>query len=234
MNESSTAKKVLKKGFFITFEGIEGCGKTTHMKLLADFLRKNSYMVVQTREPGGTPLGESIRKILKYGNNKISPLTETLLFASARAQLIHEVILPALSAGKIVISDRFMDSSLAYQGYGRNLGTEKVIAINRFALSIDKLAHPKKYLMPDITFLLDIPVDVALLRINSRYKLNKKKMDRFEKETLQFYQSVRKGYLALASRWTKRYCIIDATADINVVTQQIKVKIQHVISKCLY
>lgn len=234
MNKSSIAKTIPKKGLLITFEGIEGCGKTTHIKLLADFLRKNSYMVVQTREPGGTSLGESIRKIIKYGNNKISPLTETLLFASARAQLIHEVILPALSAGKIVISDRFVDSSLAYQGYGRNLGVEKVIAINRFALSIGKIAKQKKYLMPDITFLLDIPIDVALQRINSRYKLNKKKMDRFEKETLQFYQNVRKGYLALASRWTKRYYIIDATADISVVTHQIQEKAQNVINKCLY
>ena len=223
-----------KNGLFITFEGIESCGKSTHVKLLAEFLKANSYEVVETREPGGTPLGESIREILKYAKNKISPLAEAFLFASARAQLINEVILPALSAGKIVISDRFVDSSLAYQGYGRKLGVNKVMAINRFALSANNQSPSGKYLMPHLTFLLDIPVDVAIDRINSRYARNKEYIDRFEKESAQFYKNVRSGYLTLASRWKKRYCIIDATADINTVQQQIQEKVQNVITKFLH
>jgi len=187
--------KKLRKGLFIVFEGPEGAGKTTQAKLLYKYLRNKGYDVVLTREPGGTKLAEAVRKIILSPKMKIYPMTELLLYEAARAQHIEEVIKPNLQKNKIVISDRFADASVVYQGYARGLGVEFVEKLNKLVVC---------NVVPDITFLLDISPKEGLQRI----KFNRKtSFDRLEKESLKFHIKIREGYLNIAKKRKNFYII---------------------------
>jgi len=197
-----------KKGVFITLEGIEGAGKTTHVPFMVDFLQKNNHEVITTREPGGTELGEKIRDTLLTDNKVvINRDTELLLIFAARAQHLQEVIRPALAKGKTVICDRFTDSSYAYQSGGRGIESDKICRLVQ-------LVHTD--LKPDLTLLFDLPVELGLSRANSRSKA-----DRFESETIDFFQSVRDAYLKIAKAEPERVKIIDATNDIQSIQDDI-------------
>lgn len=193
--------------FFITFEGIEGCGKTTQESRLAESLAKMGYPVVVTREPGGCSIAEQIRAILlDAGNRAMVPLAELLLYAAARAQHVEEVIRPALDSGKIVICDRFTDATAAYQGYGRSLDLELIGGLNRLATG---------GVVPDLTILLDCPEEVGLSRAMARINATEgAREERFEQESLAFHRMVREGYLRLAAAETERYLILDGTRGI--------------------
>jgi len=183
-------------GLFITFEGGEGSGKSFQSKALYRELDKLAIPALLTHEPGGTVLGEKLAKLLKYSRDTgISPLTELLMFNTSRSQLVDEVIKPELLAGKVVICDRFTDSTIAYQHYGRGLDLKLVNTINDAAA---------EGLRPDLTFLLDVPVEVGLTRKGN------KKPDRFETEKAAFHQKVRVGYLRMAANEPKRWVVIDA------------------------
>jgi len=184
------------KGLFITFEGCEGCGKSTQAGLLYDELMRRNIPAVLTHEPGGTPLGDRIRKILKVKRNyDISPLAELLLFNACRAQLVRDVILPALNKGANVICDRFTGSTQAYQGYARGLGVETVASINNAATG---------GLQPDLIFLLDLQPQAGLKRKRNTGD------DRFEAEDIAFHHRVRDGYLDLAGRDPSRWIVLEA------------------------
>ena len=195
-------------GLFITIEGIECVGKSTNAKFISDLLNKKNIKTHVTREPGGTSLGEKIRKILLFEqDDSISPLGELLLLFAAREKHINEVIKPNLEQGKWGISDRFTDASFAYQGFGRGLGFDQVNQLKQII---------QNDFDPDLTFLLDAPIDV----IKSRRKLNPN--DRFESEDRQFFERVRQGYLQLASVFEDRVRIIDATQPIEQVQSEIQ------------
>jgi dTMP kinase len=194
---------------FITLEGPDGCGKTTQAQLLADHLRGLSLDVLQTREPGGTAISDQIRQILTdLSNTPMHPRTEILLFSASRAQLCHEVIRPHLQAGGTVLSDRFFDSTLAYQGYGHRLDLEALRAITAFATG---------GLVPDITFLLDIPADEGLLRRKEHGGWN-----RLDAYNLEFHQRVRQGYLALAQAEPQRWLTIDGRQPVEAIQQELQ------------
>jgi dTMP kinase len=184
-------------GFFITLEGIEGVGKTTNMRFLAEYLHQENIPVLVTREPGGTPLADDIRHfLLSEHDEAVLPETELLLLFAARAQHINNVITPALAAGKIVICDRFTDTSYAYQGAGRGIATEKIAMLESVV---------QEGLKPDLTILFDAPIEVGLSRIKAR-----EKTDRFESETKNFFYKCRQGYLALAEAEPERFVVINA------------------------
>ena len=201
-------------GKFITFEGIEGCGKSTHAQRLLSRLADTGKDAILTREPGGTVLGEKIREIVKdsKGSEPISPEAEMLLFAVSRAHLVRNVILPALSAGKVVISDRFIDSTTAYQGCGRGLDGDVVATVNRFVAG-DAI--------PDVTILLDIDVATALLRLTKRNDAEHTQSDRIEMEGVPFHETVRTAYLELASKCPDRIKIVDASRDVATVAEDL-------------
>lgn len=201
----------------ISFEGIEGCGKSTQAKLLYEYLKTKAIPCILVREPGGTQIGEAIRKILLDENNiKMSPKTELFLYLAARTQLLAEIIFPALKEGKVVLCDRFSDSTLAYQGGGRNLGLEKVSQINKYAT--DKLK-------PHLTILIDIPLSV------SRERTAKEKKDRLEKEDEEFHKRVRDTYLFLAKRAPKRIKVFDGTKNIEDLHLEIRTKVIEFLTK---
>lgn len=182
---------------FITFEGVEGCGKSTQAKALGRKLRREGIPTILTHEPGDTPLGKEIRLILKKRRtNAPSAITELLLFAASRAQLVTEIIRPNLEEGKVVLCDRFADSTLAYQGYGRGIDLTTIETINALAI---------QGLKPDLIILLDLLPESGLARRQA------KRFDRFEQEGLDFHRRVRDGYLKLATRDPKHWLVIDAT-----------------------
>ncbi|AEH50932.1 dTMP kinase [Pseudothermotoga thermarum] len=189
---------------FISFEGIDGSGKGTQIKLFAEYLQKKGIDFVIVREPGGTEVGELIRSLLLNSDLKIYPRTELLLFLASRAQIVDEVILPALRAGKTVISDRFIDSSVAYQGVGRGIGFELVEELNRFATSDVK---------PDLTFYLDITPETSLKR-----KMIK---DRMEKNGIEFLNKVREAYLMIAQKEPNRVVVINGERNIDEIHAEI-------------
>ncbi len=199
---------------FISFEGIEGCGKTTQIGLLANDLLCQGYQVLATREPGGCPIADQIRNILLHpGNSAMVPRAELLLYAAARAQHVEEVIRPALQQGKVVLCDRFTDATLAYQGFGRGLDLELIQELNVVAAS---------ELVPDVTLLLDMPAEEGLgraVRRNTETELDEE--GRFELESLEFHRRVRQGYLELARRH-QRFLMIDALGSIGQVAGRIK------------
>ena len=201
-------------GVFITFEGPEGSGKTTQSSRLAERLRSGGREVVTLREPGGTPTGEAIREILQHDSagEPIAPETEVLLFAASRAQLVRTVLLPALERGACVVCDRFSDSTLAYQGYGRGFDVGQLIAINAFATS---------GIQPDVTVLLDLDVARGFERIGKRNEAEHRNRDRFEKEEISFHEAVRAGYLELAQRWPERFAVIQSDGDVATVEESI-------------
>lgn len=204
---------------FITFEGIEGCGKTTQIRLLAEALQRSGKAVLLTREPGGCPIADKIRAILlDAGNSEMTPKTELLLYAAARAQHIDEVIKPALQRGTVVLCDRFTDATVAYQGYGRGLDQELISALNETAT--DKCR-------PDLTVLIDCPVETGLERAIARIEAGSAadsthlREERFEKESRQFHQRVRNGYLSLAQASPERFILIDGTKNIEMIAADI-------------
>jgi dTMP kinase len=202
------------KGKFISFEGIDGCGKTTQVKLLEEHLNKKGYDLLVLREPGGTKVGEKIREILLDRENLIFPVTEMLLYASSRAQLVEEKIIPALSKGQIVIVDRFVDSSYVYQGYARGLELDKVRIVNEIAT---------KGLFPDITLYIDITPEEAVKRRRG------KRADRLEGEDYEFHKKVREGYLELVKEFPDRFILIDGMKEV----QEVHKMILHVLEKYL-
>ena len=202
----------MSRGLFITFEGIEGCGKTTQIRLLADHLRAAERSVVLTREPGGTPAAEAIRAILlDPAHDALSPTTELLLYAAARAQHVHQIIRPAVEAGAVVLCDRFADSTEAYQGGGRAL-PHKTIDILR-DIATDGTG-------PDCTILLDLPASEGLARTRSRGEL-----DRIEGESIAFHERVRAAFLAIAAREPERVIVIDAAAPVEMIARELRVRI---------
>ncbi|MDO4701102.1 MAG: dTMP kinase [Erysipelotrichaceae bacterium] len=197
----------MNKGIFITFEGPDGSGKTTVSKAVYEALVSLGYDCIYTREPGGIEIAEEIRDIiLNPKNTAMDYRTEALLYAASRAQHLAEKIIPALHAGKIIICDRFVDSSLVYQGYARGLGIEEVYQINRFAIG--------QY-FPDKTIFLDIREDLGLNRVNDRG--NK---DRLDAESLSFYQLVNEGYRIICDKYQDRMICIDASLELQAVIQQ--------------
>lgn len=205
-----------KKGIFITMEGSDGSGKTTQINLLSEFLKKNNYDVIITREPGGTNISEAVREILLNPEFKeMDPTTELLLYTAARAQLMAQVIRPALEAGKAVISDRFIDSALVYQGIARGLGVDNVYNVNQYAV---------QGCMPDMTFLLDLTAEEGIKR-----KKNQKELDRMEQEKLSFHRQVSDGYRSLADKYPERITKIDATLPIADIYAIIEAQVQALI-----
>jgi dTMP kinase len=203
---------------FITFEGIEGSGKSTQVKLAGSYLRERRIPFITTEEPGGTPIGRSIRNMLlnkrPYDSTKMHAETELLLFLAARAQHVREVIRPSLKEGKVVLSDRFSDATIAYQGFGRGLDIDLIKLINDFSSG---------GLKPAFTLLFDLPVEMGLKRAMER--ISRKKglppEDRFEREALEFHKRVREGYLSLAKNESDRIRIVDASKDIKSVHNEV-------------
>lgn len=205
----------MKKGFFITFEGPEGSGKSTHSKRLCNFLKKRGYPVLHLREPGGTKISEAIRKILLAKKNREMDIkTEMFLYLASRAQLVKEKIVPALNKGRVVILDRFQDSTLAYQGYGGGISLSFLDKLGRFVTG---------GLEPDLTFFLDIGTKEGLKR--SGYK------DRMEKKSFAFHQRVRRGYRKLVEKNSRRFFAIKADRDIDTISKTIQKKIMEIISR---
>ncbi|PIR08030.1 dTMP kinase [Candidatus Gottesmanbacteria bacterium CG11_big_fil_rev_8_21_14_0_20_37_11] len=204
------------KGKLITFEGIEGSGKSTQVGLLSSKLREERYQIIAIREPGGTRIGEQIRDITHNRENvDLTAVSEAYLMAASRAQLVRESIKPALKEGKIVIADRFVDSSLAYQGYGRNLGQEAIFALNKLAL---------EEVFPDLTFFLDVTPEVGFGRRNGSGKI-----DRLDLQQKDFYDRVYKGYKEIIRKDRKRFTVIDSTRSINEVRKVIWQKIKEIL-----
>ena len=199
---------------FITFEGIEGSGKTTQIKLLAQQLRQRGYQVLQTREPGGCQIADQIRGILLHPDNAaMVSRAELLLYAAARAQHVEEIVQPALAAGKIVLCDRFTDATLAYQGDGRGLDRGLISQLNKLAAGDCR---------PDLTLLFDLPVTIGLGRALQRESDQQDSSEgRFERETLEFHQRIRDGYLALASAEPERFRILAANQAPELISRQI-------------
>jgi dTMP kinase len=202
-----------KRGKFITFEGLDGSGKSTQIHMLADRLREAGHEVFETAEPGGTPIGRQIRRILLDNKNQeLAPIAEMLLMFACRAQNVDEWILPALGDGKIVISDRFTDSTLAYQGSGRGLGTEAVLDVDRIAC---------RGLVPDLTICLDIDPVASLARAHARNRRDPGVETRLDEQDLAFYRVVRDAYRQLASDEPKRFHLVDGNRAPDVVAAEI-------------
>ncbi|WP_293775919.1 dTMP kinase [uncultured Oxalicibacterium sp.] len=199
---------------FITFEGIDGAGKSTHLAFVADALRAAGRQVVVTREPGGTPLGESLRNLLLH--EKMHLETEALLMFAARREHLAQVIEPALARGEWVISDRFTDASFAYQGGGRKLARAKLEALEQWV-------HPGR--QPDLTLLFDVPLDVARARLDATRTL-----DKFEQEKADFFEATRAEYLRRAAEFPARFRVIDSTQPIDVIRQQLQGLLKEVLN----
>ncbi|MGG3940747.1 dTMP kinase [Peribacillus psychrosaccharolyticus] len=208
----------MKQGIFITIEGPEGAGKTTVLKLIGESLKNLGLDVVLTREPGGIPIAEQIREvILNKENTAMDGRTEALLYAAARRQHLIEKVVPSLNAGKIVLCDRFIDSSLAYQGYARGLGIDEVYSINQFAI---------EGLMPQLTIYFDIEPAEGLKRIK---KSGIREVNRLDLEELQFHEKVRDGYKKAIEREKSRFFVVDASLPIEQVSEAVKEKILFVL-----
>lgn len=202
----------MEKGIFITFEGIEGSGKSTQVKILAEKLQKEGFETIVTFEPGDTEFGRKIREILLSPSLIINPLSELLLYFADRVQHVSEKINPYISKGFIVISDRFTDSTLAYQGYGRGISLDLIKSLNKILLNEFK---------PELTILLDLPAEQGLAR-----NRNINKNDKFEFEDISFHNKVREGFLKLAAIEPERFIIVDATKTVEEITSEIYEKIK--------
>ena len=199
----------MNKGFFISLEGGEGAGKSTQHRRIVEWLSSQGRTVVEAREPGGTPVSEQIRQVLLDTRNAgLNATAELLLMFAARSQLVQEVILPALADGNVIVCDRFADASYAYQGGGRQLGAETVAKVEQLVL---------KDLQPDLTLLFDIPVELGMTRVAGRGEA-----DRFEVESVKFFERVRKAYLQRAAANPERFRIIDASQDQEQVWNQVE------------
>jgi len=194
---------------FVTFEGLDGCGKTTQAGRLAESLTREGVDVVLTREPGGTPLGEAIRDLVLHGDH-VAPWAEAALYAAARAQHVDQVIRPALERGATVVCDRYVDSSVAYQGAGRELGLEAVLELNLRAV---------EGLLPDRTFLVELDVATALQRVGG-------KGDRIERAGAEFWPRVVEGYRELAGRFPERFVVVDGARDPDEIAEEVRERLR--------
>jgi dTMP kinase len=196
---------------FVTFEGPEGCGKSTQIRLLTAHLREQGFDILHTREPGSTPIGERVRAILlDPAHTEMQPATEFLLFSAARAQHVVQVIRPHLARGGVVLCDRYADSSLAYQGYGHQLDLEELRVITQFATG---------GLVPDLTFCLDVPVEVGLRRKTGG---SGDAWNRMEQKEIAYHERVRRGYLTMAAEDPSRWVVVDATRKVDSVQATIR------------
>ena len=206
------------RGLFITIEGVEGAGKTTQLKRVQRSLEELGHEVTVTREPGGTPISEAIRRVLlDPANARMAPITELLLYEASRAQHVAELIRPALEEGRMVVCDRFADSTTAYQGAGRAIGLEKIRLLHDFATG---------GLWPDLTLVLDLPVQVGLERARARGRY-----DRLEQETIAFHDQVRQGFLELARGEPDRIRIIDAAQSADAIAAEIRTHVAALIAR---
>ncbi len=203
---------------FITFEGPEGSGKTTQIELLSEYLEEKCYPVLATREPGGTSIGDRIRAILlDPQNTEMLPASEALLFSSARAQIVNQVIRPHLARGGIVLCDRYADSTLAYQGYGHGLDLETLHTITALAT---------EGLKPDLTIYLDIEVEEGLQRKLTAHKAGQAEWNRLDQQEAAFHRRVREGYLQMATREPDRWLVIDATQPVEAIQASIRAGVE--------
>jgi dTMP kinase len=223
---SGTTKHLIGRGLFITFEGPDGSGKSTQAKLLAERLRAEGYAVLETVEPGGTAIGQQIRSILlDPANQELRPVAELLLMFACRAQNVEEWILPALSEGKIVVSDRFTDSSIAYQGAARGLGWETVLEVDRIA------CHG---LVPDLTLCIDIDTETGLARARSRNRRNADQSEaRIDEQSIEFHHKVRAAYHELAQREPQRFRLIDGNSLQGAIAKVVWDEVTDVIQKSI-
>lgn len=202
----------MSNGLFITFEGIDGCGKSTQARLLADRLAAGGFTIVATREPGGTPIAEKIRELLiDPVNSAMVDECELLLYLAARAQHVREKVIPAIESGSMVICDRFQDATFAYQGFGRGLSIDFLKGINAFAAGIE----------PDCTFIFDIPVDLAFERMSAMNKLK----DRLESSGRDFFEKIREGYHYLSKQFPQRISLLDGTLPIDSLAEIVQQKV---------
>jgi dTMP kinase len=201
------------RGRFITFEGIDGSGKSTQMRLLAARLRDRGLEAIETVEPGGTVIGNQIRRILlDSANHDLRPTAELLLYFASRAQNVEECISPALAAGKIVLCDRFTDSTVAYQGYARGLGVETVRTLDRIAC---------QGLEPDLTLLIDVDLDAGLARMRARNASERASETRMDEQSLEFHRKVRDAYMTIAKEHAARFRVIDGRSDPETVAAKV-------------
>ena len=208
------------RGKFITFEGIDGSGKSTQLRMLASELRFRGLDVLTTMEPGGTPLGRRLRETFLETEETVSPLAELLLFAADRAQHVNFLIKPALEEGKIVISDRYADATAAYQGAGRGFSENTINQIINLATD---------GLKPDLTLFFDVSVDKAILRMNSRSEAGGERKNRMDLETVEFYERVREAYLKIAAKEPERFRVIEADGSV----EEVKAKVSEIVSHFL-
>jgi dTMP kinase len=222
----------MKRGFFITFEGVDRCGKSTQAGKLLSYIKSKGYDVIFTREPGGTAISEKIRELLLDTKNKeMTKLTEILLYQASRAQHTDELIKPSLEQGKVVICDRYFDSTIAYQGEGRGIDKDDVITLNRIATS---------GICPDITIIIDLPPDEGIKRLIAKqmkikYDIDKEQTveemsDRIERETIDFHNKVRNAYLSIAQQEPDRVKVVDGTGNIDDVWERVRKVIDKFIS----
>lgn len=209
------------RGRFISFEGIDGSGKSTQLRLLVGDLRIHGFDVLTTMEPGGTPLGRRLREAFLETEENVSPLAELLLFAADRAQHVNFLVKPALEQGKIVISDRYADATFAYQGAGRGFDEKTVNQVIKLATG---------GLKPDLTLFFDVPIEKAILRTNSRSN-NETVKNRMDRETTEFYSRVREAYLKIAETEPKRFRVIDANDSINEVHARVSLIVSEYLGK---
>ena len=200
----------MEKGLFITFEGADGCGKSTQMKLLKEYLLEKGYEIVETREPGGKGLGERIREILLNYDGEVSDRCESFLFLADRAQNIDVIVKPAIEQGKIVLCDRHTDSSVAYQGYGRGLDIDEINRLNTLSTG---------GLKPDLTYVFDVDIETSMQRVGSE-------KDRMESAGTEFFNKVRQGYLELAKQEPERIRVIDSKNSVEKVFEDVLKEIQ--------
>jgi dTMP kinase len=199
---------------FITFEGPEGSGKTIQARLLAEYLRSRDLPVLLTREPGGTEIGDQIRSVLHdTRNTAMLPAAEILLYSASRAQIVGQVIRPALEAGQIVLCDRYADSTLAYQGYGRRLGLQTLRLVTAFATG---------GLVPDLTIYLDISVEAGLRRKQVAFQSGQGEWNRMDQQSTDFYRRVREGYLDMAAQEPERWALVNADRDIQEIHAEVR------------
>ncbi len=210
-------------GLFVTFEGGEGTGKTTQLKALLAHLRAAGWDAIETRDPGGTPIGKQIRGLLlDPENTRMAAASELFLYEASRAQLVHEVIRPALDAGRIVLCDRFTDSTVAYQGYGRELDLDLIARLN--AMATDGVR-------PDLTFLLDLDSEAGLARATQRVTQRQERHDRIEEEVLAFHQRVRAGYRAIAAAEPGRVAVLDAARGMAEIEGDIRRRVDELLRR---
>lgn len=205
------------KGAFLTFEGIDGCGKSTQLRLLASELRIRGFEVITTREPGGTPFGNRLREVLLDAEEQVDPLAELLMFAADRAQHVRALVRPALEAGQIILSDRYADATVAYQGAGRGFSSRTIQQVVKLATD---------GLKPDLTLFFDLPVTESLMRTRQRHGEGVK-VDRLDIEDVEFYTRVRKAYLEIAQAEPNRIQIIDASGAV----EEIHVRVMEVVNE---